>query len=153
MWNWFTYFLTMVMTVMLVVGGNGCGCAYAHAMGEAHDVVSEVKTSEQPMNCGCSHGESSDDEDPQCGCGCDEIAEHKHPLTDPTVAAVAMHNPLDGFKLPALQPRFQALLAVWFADFLDAFVARESEAVVELIDPGPPGVDVPIYLQIQNLRL
>lgn len=154
MWNWLTYLLTMVTALMLVVSGSVC-CTAAMAMDLSHPVGSEVvEAGEKKSGCGCSQGESEESGEPGCCAGCDGIGENTRSVdVENVAAALVTDNTLDGFELPVLQPRFQALLAVWFADFLEPFEVRESASVARFVDPGPPAVDVPIYLQVQNLRL
>lgn len=157
--NWFAYFLTLLMTAVLVMGGSLCGCSHVHAMGSGEQTDSkatthaDAKTQAEPGGCECPPGEDSGEDGSGCGCGCAGVVGHGGHAAEPAGVAVAPKNPLDDFKAPALQPRFQALLAVWFADFIAPLVARESKAYALWVDPGPPGVDLPIYLQVQNLRL
>lgn len=157
--NWFAYFLTLLMTAALIMGGSLCGCSHVHAMGSVEQTDSkatthsETKTQAEPTGCGCAPSEDSGDDGSGCECGCDGFAAHDWQSGDLVEVAVASKNPLEDFKPPVLQPRFQALLAVWFADFIAPILASESEAIAAFIDPGPPGVDLPIYLRVQNLRL
>lgn len=154
MWNWLTYLLTLMTVLTLVVSGGIC-CPSALAMElSAQGVVSDEKAGDASTGCGCAQGEPDADGVPGCCGDCEAIGENSRPVdVEPVEVALTSQSPLDGFKLPPLQPRFQALLAVWFADFLEPVAARESAPIARFIDPGPPSIDVPIYLQVQNLRL